>query len=666
MSARHKKMHKISIAAANRSATVILSLGVVLGSSVASTTAASAAPSTWNPGKNKGFLHWARPGMVQEVKVTNNTKQNIYVLQRTQFMFVLADMGAAAASLSTGATVAGMGKEALINLSKDAKNWRDNLVNGFITAYNKWEASGKVNVIGFANDARNILGESVASLNGDVSTLRNGYNELYNRIFSDNVHTDLHDKLTFGHSDPYSNELMKRIKDAAITVAPGATESVRKADYTANLDTYLKTLSGGGISFPKGFTEKAAFGLGLLNILGVSTLLGQAGVDTTDMWVVTKDGKKSVNVSTAPNVSWIIQDDRVSPAKANGALERTLGYYEWNRMGGTPTERAVQQAIAVMEKDGISRDDASSFFEYMTNGASGGNLTADQKNERIAEVINNSPDLRQALWLRLHSPNPSDYRRTNESIADAMKWINSMGGPSAYLRTRTDDSKKVYTALQALHNSGIDYETGRKYLSNLWQDFGKASGETIGNVAEIAAGSALNMLLTMHDANAGDAAMTIKAIHKLAAVPSYGGKIFPKTWTGSSGLSLAITRFRVSGEEDFITSLGLGPASSASATQQAVNVLKASGFSEDQAINLLKTYAEENMAGVSKNVTREQAAAKYFIDNPQAREALWLLMKDGTSANDAIQKLFKIDAEGNKNPEQYVIEHASEEDKHAY
>lgn len=451
MSTQEKKRRGPRAVVAKRSAAATLALAVVLGSSAAGEFAASAAssasssassassasgttynssasePDTWIPGqtqipvlkkliKGTTFLDWSRPGLLQTVNVRNTTGQNIYVLQRTKVMFVLADMAAAGASLYTGIASGGFGikTEAVARSAMNSiELWTTTLQKELKALHDKKytaqeKADGQVQ-----SDVAKAFADAATSLNGDAATLYNGVIDLFGRRRANNAQSALAD------GNKFDDLLFQKIKDQALTIKNNATTSVRSDNYRKNLVTWgvLKTTDvlTGSLAADFAVNPVATVAnelLGVVNIFGVSGVAGQLGFPTVDMYVI-RDDKYGVHMTTAPNVSWIASGNRISPAtttpSGNLSSLEGIGYYTWRDMTSTTLvddQTLYRTAYNALESNGFDAAAATKIIAGvltgLTKGAAAGKGGAGFTEKTAAQLVL-QPNFRKLVWLEYYT-----------------------------------------------------------------------------------------------------------------------------------------------------------------------------------------------------------------------------------------------------------------------
>ncbi|MGC0417882.1 hypothetical protein [Embleya sp. AB8] len=420
MSANGKKARRPAKAVTNGAIAVVLSLGVgsvptlVAAAPAGAATYNSTEHSTWIEGqttipilkdliKGTTFLDWARPGVTQSVKMKNTLKQNIYVLQRIHAMFLLADMSTAIASMSStvlsGGVLALFGSavtEAMIrSAAKGAEDWQ-NWFKDEIEAEYQRAAKGEISRNKAFDNILIATAKKGASLNGDLSTVLNG-------LFGEN---GVFDRVTntqsaLAENEPFTKELVKRIKKEAQVIKPGETKALAKNNYIESAITFSGTNEP-----PKDFVHQLGNLLQAVNIMGPSGWAGQVGFPTVDMYVMTHDAKKIAHMTTAPNISWIVERDKIVPA-ADGTVtdldrQEGLGYYLWtstpNADGNLQTYN--RKAYNALESIGFDRGAATVILGRLREHFTAQKTTADATTvAKATAMVLAGPSVRKLLWL---------------------------------------------------------------------------------------------------------------------------------------------------------------------------------------------------------------------------------------------------------------------------
>ncbi|OPC76503.1 hypothetical protein B4N89_46640 [Embleya scabrispora] len=434
MSASKKKEHRPAKAVTNGAIAAVLSLGVgfvptfIVGAPAGAATYNSSEYSTWVPGqtnipvlksliKRTTMLDWARPGVTQTLSMTNNLDQNVYVLQRTHAMFVLADMASALASL-TSASVGGVVTEATMRGAvKAAGEWQD----WFKTEIEAENLKVKRGQIGVPRALANIVVATVKKgrdLNGDLKTVLDavffGDNSLFDRVT--NAQSALAD------NDPFTQKLVGQIKREAQVIRPGQTEKLSEANYIENAIVFS------GTNKPtSGFLEKLGNLLQAVNVPGASGLAGMAGFPTLDMYVMTEDAKKIAHMTSAPNITWTVTEAKIFPdpdgTVGDLAHPEGLGYYLWTVTPPVGEDLSLQtynrQAYNALESSGFDRGAATQILirlrEQFQSQGSGADDTTVAK--ATAKVLT-GPNFRKLLWLDLKN----GENDSPEAVKNATYW----------------------------------------------------------------------------------------------------------------------------------------------------------------------------------------------------------------------------------------------------
>ncbi|MYV98006.1 hypothetical protein [Streptomyces sp. SID3343] len=275
------------------------------------------------------FLDWARPGVTQNVKMKNATKQNVYVLERTRILFVIADTTTAIISLVKGTTVKGMVEEAVVRAVLNIKTWVEDLNKKISDAVKDYQA-GRIDFVTYTGTVTKATVGSIANLNGDARTLFDAVVDIFGRVRADDVHSDLAElpHLSLTKDDPFTKDLIERFRKQGTKIEPGETKPVRESDLAKGLAVFSATNQP-----PENLKDAVSVALQAVNIGGVGNVAGQLGFPTVDMYVMTHDGLQYAHMTTAPNISWIAKPDRIVPARDDGTGQTELpglGYYLWS------------------------------------------------------------------------------------------------------------------------------------------------------------------------------------------------------------------------------------------------------------------------------------------------------------------------------------------------
>lgn len=349
--------------------------------------------------KGTTFLDWARPGLIQTVKMKNTLSQEVYVLQRIHVMFMVADMSAAIASMAS--TVISGGLKALFRGAvkegglraavKAAGEWQDWFEKKVVAEYQK-SVKGEITVPAALGNIVVATAEKGKSLNGDLNTLINaiyGENSVFDRVT--NAQSALSD------NDPLTRELVGQIKKKAQLIKPGETKVIADNNYIESAIAFSGTNKP-----PEDFLDKVGNLLQAVNIMGPSGWAGQVGFPTVHMYVMTEDAKKLAHMTTAPNISWNVKKDRIVSIADGNTENEGLGYYLWSATpyGDLTLQAYNRQAYNALESIGFDRGAATTILiklrELLQNAIPDVDTTA------IAVTAAQTflgPSFRKLLWL---------------------------------------------------------------------------------------------------------------------------------------------------------------------------------------------------------------------------------------------------------------------------
>ncbi|MEU2718837.1 hypothetical protein [Streptomyces sp. NPDC007205] len=496
MSARHKKVRKASVAVTNRSVAVVLSLGVALGTGVADAATASAVSQTgarglvesrWNPGQTNipilkniisgtTFLDWAHPGLTQNMHLANKMGQTIFAVPRTRVGWVIADMAASAGGLfESGLQSAGSPTKAE-QIKKGIEH-----IAAFAAAASriKQNLTERPNDPQVAFEATALLNERLRNLSLDVQTVIGNAIDLIKRSGS-----ALNELPPAGRK--LRSELIQRIiRESGAVNIPDGTAGVVK--HQSQQDTWGNGFwkvpiigpIGKAIAASTGFAPAALLDYIYFPGAGPSGTAGMAGVDTAGMFVMTKDGTKTAYMTSAPDISWIAEPDRIVPSVHGGSLwkaDESLGHYSWDDRSPHDRESVVQDAMLMLEKNGIDSDKAVRVLKAFMNETP---ISREERDKlwTAANDIRKSPTFGKVMWLISRPDYKADHtleegiktlihRAPSSSLEQASaKFLNGSHSREVH------DLGSLHGALKVMYAYGIPFSEGERYvdeISALW------------------------------------------------------------------------------------------------------------------------------------------------------------------------------------------------------
>ncbi|WP_405798611.1 hypothetical protein [Streptomyces sp. NBC_01506] len=516
-------------------------------------TYATSEQSTWIQGqtsipglkeliKGTTFLDWSRPGITQTVQMKNELTQNIYVLERTRILFILADMATSSASLATAATVKGMMVEAVVRALVGLKDWKasmDKYVQDTIAVYN----TNKIELDKYAAIMAKKIFEAGISLNGDAKTLYDSVIDLFGRVDADNVHSELGGG-QMNKDDPFTKELIKRFRLQGKKIVPGATKPVRQANLVEGLAVFTGTNQP-----PAELKEAAANALQAINISGVSGVAGQLGIPTVDMYVMTHNAVKFAHMTTAPNISWVVKPDKIVPADNLGA-EITelpgLGYYLWSNAKDGKDFILLQNknrvAYNALASAGFDRAGATVILREIFNTLNGRRLAEGTPKDEIAATaaeIATGANFRKLLWMvyKRQGNSPEAIKNSVNRAIDHIDWnagtktslilYRDSASAEKYAKERvvakdfsewSVKNSDAYDACLSAGRYGINFNDTVEYLFRLSVKFHTSTWSLAAPTGGgLVTSDYVGIIAALHGFNGGDKQKVLDQIDKLGA-----------------------------------------------------------------------------------------------------------------------------------------------------
>ncbi|WP_129312360.1 hypothetical protein [Streptomyces sp. L2] len=376
MSGRHKKVRKNAITVANRYAAITLSLGVALGIGATAAGPAIAAETvppvtvkkTYSDPLSEFFGkvwdQWTNDshfGANQNINITNQTGQGLYVTSKLRLGYLLADTAIDAYDTAVGLkglVKTGMNAkkayEALDSIRQQSPKTFEELKNAWSSLTPKQRKLLKDS----AQEGPEGVGAAVSMVQdgGLISKLK----DLGDRAINGSI--DVNDLM----ADPAFREKFKTA--AGDPVKNGDVKNIRSQSFgdTWGIPPFRIIMVGGGPVVLPGSPPSA--------------LAGLLGFDTVDVVAMTADGKKATEFTTAPDNSWIARPNDIVRSVYGTLREPNLwaGQHTWHvqdspaagkengeAVGGANVDPAKVDLVTriVMSERGISQGDANKYLE---------------------------------------------------------------------------------------------------------------------------------------------------------------------------------------------------------------------------------------------------------------------------------------------------------------